>query len=70
VVTLDHCVSEHMVADFFTKPIQGLRFQHLRDIVLNIKPPTVHRSVLEDSISEDAQSKDSNVPEQLNKRII
>jgi hypothetical protein len=70
VVKLDHCVSEHMVADFFTKPIQGLRFQHLRDIALNIKPPTVHRSVLEDSISEDAQSKDSNVPEQLNKRII
>ena len=36
MIKVEHCVSEHMIADFFTKPIKGLRFQYLRDVVLNI----------------------------------
>jgi hypothetical protein len=45
-VKLSHCLSEHMIADFFTKPIQGQRFYLLRDMILNINSSTVHRSVL------------------------
>ena len=46
IINLSHCISDDMIADFFTKPIQGKRFQILRDIVLNINSATVHRSVL------------------------
>jgi len=34
-VTIEHCSTENMIVDFFTKPIQGKRFQILRDIILN-----------------------------------
>jgi len=59
-----------MIADFFTKPIQGLRFQYLRDAVLNIKPLTVHRSVLGSSNLEDAQSEGLTASEQIKERVI
>jgi hypothetical protein len=36
IVSLSHCVSEDMLAGFFTKPIQGKRFQVIRDAILNI----------------------------------
>jgi hypothetical protein len=36
IIKVDHCVSEEMIADFFTKPLQGKRFQVLRDIILNL----------------------------------
>jgi len=35
IVTIEHCSTEIMIVDFFTKPIQGKRFQILRDIILN-----------------------------------
>jgi hypothetical protein len=35
VIKVSHCVSEDMVADFFTKPLQGKRFMHMRSIILN-----------------------------------
>jgi len=46
IINLIHCISDDMLADFFTKPIQGKRFQILRDLILNINSATVHRSVL------------------------
>jgi hypothetical protein len=38
-----------MVADFFTKPLQGTIFQNVRDIIMTIDPVSSmqdHRSVL------------------------
>jgi hypothetical protein len=46
IVKLSHCVSKEMLGDFFPKPIQGKRFQILRDIILNIDSTVEHRSVL------------------------
>ncbi len=46
IVKLSHCVSDKMLGDFFTKPIQAKRFQILRDILLNIDSTVDHRSVL------------------------
>jgi hypothetical protein len=43
-----------MLADFFTKPLQGKRFQFLRDLILNIQSAAVHRSMLVDNNTEDA----------------
>ena len=50
---VEYCPTGNMVADFFTKPLQGALFGRLRDIILNIDsgPSTItqsrdHRSVL------------------------
>ncbi len=52
IVSIEHCATEDMVADFFTKPIQGKRFQILRDVILNRNTeasPSQYRSVLGNS---------------------
>ncbi len=55
VITVEHCTTEDMVADFFTKPIQGKRFQDLRDLILNRKHASALqcRSVLDGSLEEN-----------------
>jgi hypothetical protein len=45
-----------MIADFFTRPIQGQRFYLLHDMILNINSSTVHRSVLGNRNHMDALS--------------
>jgi hypothetical protein len=59
VVSLSHCMSEEMLGDFFTKPIQGKRFQILSDIILNIDSAVDHRSVLVNNNIKDAQLTES-----------
>ena len=61
VITLSHCLSNNMIADFFTKPIQGQRFEILRNLIMNIDHPIGHRSVLGNNIKMDAQLNESNV---------
>ena len=42
-----------MHADFFTKPLQGMLFYRLRDLIMNLAPEnphhSSHRSVLQDT---------------------
>ncbi len=59
VITLSHCLSDNMIADFFTKPIQGQQFQLLRNLILNIDYPIGHRSMLESSLKMDGQLNES-----------
>ena len=46
-----HCPTKEMLADYFTKPLQGLQFYKLRDQIMNIDPSSHyhsgHRSVLD-----------------------
>jgi hypothetical protein len=48
---IEHCPTEDMVADYFTKPLQGAPFYKLRDLVMNIASSSPYhssqRSVLE-----------------------
>jgi len=49
-VKVAYCPTENMLADFFTKPLQGAAFMRMRSIILKM-PSTddvseVHRSVL------------------------
>jgi hypothetical protein len=48
---IEHCPTDKMVADFFTKPLQGTLFRKMRDYIMNIDPTSEyhsgHRSVLE-----------------------
>ena len=38
MITLRHCPTDKMIADFFTKPLQGKHFKIMRDIILGITP--------------------------------
>jgi hypothetical protein len=42
-----------MIADLFTKLIQGKRFLLLRDMILNVDSSAAHRSVLVNNNSEN-----------------
>jgi hypothetical protein len=50
-LTVEYCPTKQMLADFFTKPLQGSLFQALRDQVMNVDPASTttlaRRSVLE-----------------------
>jgi hypothetical protein len=57
IVKIEYCNTDDMLADFFTKPLQGLKFKQMRDHIMNLDPNnkyhSSHRSVLdEDEISE------------------
>ena len=51
-VLIEHCPTLKMRADLFTKPLQGMLFYRLRDLIMNIAPESPyhssHRSVLQD----------------------
>ena len=50
-VVIKYCPTKEMLADFFTKPLQGTPFRKFRDSIMNIdpaiRPDADHRSVLE-----------------------
>ena len=35
---IEHCPTKDMVADFFTKPLQGSQFTKMRDKIMNVNP--------------------------------
>jgi hypothetical protein len=37
-VCLKHCPTENMIADFFTKPLQGAKFTTFQSFILNLDP--------------------------------
>jgi len=48
-VKVAYCPTENMLADFFTKPLQGSAFRKMQDIILNLPSNQIdgaHRSVL------------------------
>ena len=55
-VRIEYCPTQHMLADFFTKPLQGTQFRLFRDQIMNITP---HDGPHEDyrSVLEIAESK-------------
>jgi hypothetical protein len=50
-LSVEYCPTGNMMADFYTKPLQGTPFCKFRDQIMNIGPtvvpPSAHRSVLE-----------------------
>ena len=59
-ISIEHCPTKDMIADFFTKPLQGHLFHKLRNLVMGMDPPTDQmedpRSVLK---HEDRRTNDS-----------
>ena len=60
-VQVQYCPTNNMLADYFTKPLQGATFRKFRDVIMNsqfVRPnvhPSDHRSVLGPECA-DAQS--------------
>ena len=51
---IEYCPTDNMVADYFTKPLQGKKFFQFRNTIMNLKYSKKklnldHRSVLEDN---------------------
>ena len=70
-VLIKHCPTLTMHADFFTKPLQGMLFYRLRDLIMNIAPESPyhssHRSVLKDT--GEGRNKDNDNPAQGTEEI-
>ena len=52
-IVIEHCPTNIMIADFFTKPLQGKQFKKMRDIIMGLTPITMEERVRENSISLD-----------------
>ena len=63
-VLIKHCPTLNMHADFFTKPLQGMLFYRLRDLIMNLAPESPyhssHRSVLQDT--DEGRNKSNDNP--------
>ena len=54
-IDLVHCPTERMIADFYTKPLQGSLFKKMRDIVMGLAPfPDEERVEIEENMSKVA----------------
>jgi hypothetical protein len=40
-VRIEYCPTEAMIADFFTKPLQGILFRRMRNAIMNIVDPAM-----------------------------
>ena len=70
-VKVEYCPTGDMVADYFTKPLQGSLFKKFRDFIMNCDPsPDLQmdrRSVLEHSVSDNVTRSTSVVSEEDDK---
>jgi hypothetical protein len=59
-IKIEYCATDEMLADYFTKPVQGKKFKMFRDQIMNIdlnsKYHSSHRSVLD---CEDVEEEDT-----------
>jgi len=46
-IKVEHCPTEEMIADFFTKPLQGTLFRKFRDLILGVNVKDFERYRLE-----------------------
>ena len=59
-ITVAHCPTERMIADYFTKPLQGNLFTTMRDVIMGIIPyPTKER--VEDKICSGNECRKINL---------
>jgi hypothetical protein len=64
-VAIQYCPTKQMVADYFTKPLQGALFYKFRDQIMSVVPMSTilgdHRSVLNNKSSETRIMKNPGV---------
>ena len=50
---MEYCPTDKMLADFFTKPLQGKKFRAFRDQILNAQRPVVQECVGTSNLKDD-----------------
>ena len=56
-IELIHCSTERMIADYFTKPLQGSLFKKMRDILMGLAPfPEEERVGVRNKVSLESGS--------------
>ena len=65
-IDLQYCPTESMVADFFTKPLQGKLFKYLRNMIMGITPLTLEERVEKHEKSSVKKGKKSNSETRVN----
>ena len=77
-IDIENCDSNQMHCDFFTKPLQGMKFHKMRDTVMNIDPNSKyhsdHRSVLKvegnkDSVDDVNETNQNDVNANVHKDV-
>ena len=56
-ITVTHCRTEHMIADYFTKPLLGKLFTVMRDTIMGITP-YLSKEHVEDKICTGTECKE------------
>ena len=59
-IELVHCPMERMIADFFTKALQGSLFRKMRDIIMGLAPFPAEERVEENSLTTVALGQNHN----------
>jgi hypothetical protein len=62
-VSIEHCPTGKMVADYFTKPLQGAQFKKLRDIIMNVAPSSKYYSDQRSVLSPEERCHECDDPE-------
>ena len=69
-VTVAHCPTEHMIADYFTKPLLGSLFTFLRDIIMGITPyPAKERVGNKVCLGMEREEFNSSTTDTVNTRV-
>jgi hypothetical protein len=71
-IDVQHCPTEQMLADFFTKPLQGSLFRKFRDVImghkhinsLKPKPPSPSQERVEGIVRDASDGRKTDVPTQ------
>lgn len=59
-VTVQYCPTGNMLADFFTKPLQGTPFRKFRDEIMNVDPAQLHAMAHRSVLEHGDQANDAN----------
>ena len=69
-INIIYCPTERMIADYFTKPLQGALFKKLRDVIMGHTHPSSLSKTPEMTQSPSKERVGINMPEKANYRIV
>ena len=69
-ITVTHCPTERMIADYFTKPLLGKLFTVMRDVIMGITPyPSKERVENKICTGTEQQEINSSTEDEKNKQV-
>ena len=68
-LTIEHCPTEEMIADFHTKPLQGNLFYKFRELIMNIPSTDIYHSSRRSVLRQDSTPKETQDQTATPKRV-